>query len=180
MCVFEKNWEKIVSWCVQPSQLQRITSGLKTNSTLSSSYSFHKSSYHKSCFWAYLYSLALNTATCIQQGDLYYSAGLHGNRVSATANTGEIGRGFAKNAGEWTGRVEISKEEWSGQKIERLIILAAVEIFKTIFYNLLQALKRWPSTALGSLQRVTFISASAVPYAVVRRMSGRLLEPTTT
>ena len=28
----------------------------------------------------------------------------------ATANTGEIGRGFGKNAGEWTRSVEISKE----------------------------------------------------------------------
>ena len=26
------------------------------------------------------------------------------------ANTGKIGRGFGKNADEWTGRVEISKE----------------------------------------------------------------------
>ena len=34
----------------------------------------------------------------------------------ATANTGEIRRGFGKNAGEWTGRVEISKEEISGSK----------------------------------------------------------------
>ena len=32
----------------------------------------------------------------------------------AIANTGEIGRGFGKNAGEWTGRVEISKEEIAG------------------------------------------------------------------
>ena len=31
--------------------------------------------------------------------------------MSASANTGEIRRGFAKNADEWTGRVEISKEE---------------------------------------------------------------------
>ena len=29
----------------------------------------------------------------------------------ATANTGEIGIGFGKNADEWTGRVEISEEE---------------------------------------------------------------------
>ena len=29
----------------------------------------------------------------------------------ATANTGKIERGLGKNAGEWTGRVEISKEE---------------------------------------------------------------------
>ena len=34
----------------------------------------------------------------------------------AAANTGKIGRGFGKNAGEWTGRVEISKEEIPGSK----------------------------------------------------------------
>ena len=34
----------------------------------------------------------------------------------ATANTGEIGRGFGKNAGEWTRRVEICKEEIPGSK----------------------------------------------------------------
>ena len=59
---------------------------------------------------------ALNTATCIRQGDLFYSAGLHRNQVLATANTGKIGRGFGKNAGEWTGRVEISNEEIPGSK----------------------------------------------------------------
>ena len=33
------------------------------------------------------------------------------------ANTGKTtGRGFGKNAGEWTGRVEISKEELPGSK----------------------------------------------------------------
>ena len=42
------------------------------------------------------------------QGDLFYSAGLHRNHVLATANTGEFRRGFEKNAGEWTGSVEIS------------------------------------------------------------------------
>ena len=59
---------------------------------------------------------AFNTGTCIQEGDLFYSAGLHRNHVLATANTGEIGRGLGKNAGEWTGRVEISKEEIPGSK----------------------------------------------------------------
>ena len=49
--------------------------------------------------------------TCIQQGDLLYSVGLHRNHVLATANTGEIRRGFAKNAADWTRRVEISKED---------------------------------------------------------------------
>ena len=47
----------VVSWCFESSQPRRITSGLNTNFTLSAGYSFHKSSYHKSCFFlAYLYS----------------------------------------------------------------------------------------------------------------------------
>ena len=45
--------------------------------------------------------------TCIQQGDLFYPADLHRNHVLATANTGKIGIGFGKNAGEWTGRVRV-------------------------------------------------------------------------
>ena len=59
---------------------------------------------------------ALNTGTCIRQVDLFYSAGLHRNHVLAAANTGKLGRGSGKNAGEWTGRVEISKEEIPGSK----------------------------------------------------------------
>ena len=39
---------------------------------------------------------ALNKGTCIQQGDLFYSAGLHRNHVLAAANTGEIERGLEK------------------------------------------------------------------------------------
>ena len=49
---------------------------------------------------------ALNTGTCLRQGDLCYSAGLHRNHVLATTNTGKIRRGFGKNAGEWPGKVE--------------------------------------------------------------------------
>ena len=53
----------------------------------------------------------LKTGTSLLQGDLFYSAGLHRIHVLDTANTGKIRRGFGKNAGEWTGRVEISKKE---------------------------------------------------------------------
>ena len=67
-------------------------------------------------FWPVYIPRALNTGTCLRQGDLFYSVGLHRNLVLATANTGKIGRSFGKNAGEWTGRVEISKEEISGSK----------------------------------------------------------------
>ena len=59
---------------------------------------------------------ALETGTCLWQGDLFYSAGLHRNHVLATANTGKIRRSFGKNAGEWNGGVEISKEEIPGSK----------------------------------------------------------------
>ena len=38
---------QLVSWCFEPSQPQRITSGLNTNFTLSPSHSFLKLSYHK-------------------------------------------------------------------------------------------------------------------------------------
>ena len=39
---------------------------------------------------------ALNTGTYLRQSDLFYSASLHRNHVSATANTGEIGKGLGK------------------------------------------------------------------------------------
>ena len=68
-------------------------------------------------FFQLIYVLwALNTGTCIQQGDLFYAAGLHRNHVLATANAGKNWERFWKNAGEWTGRVEISKEEIPGSK----------------------------------------------------------------
>ena len=82
--------------------------------SLSPSYSFHKSLYHKSCcccFLAYLYSA----------GNRYSTREPASSRVTyfilrATANTEKIGRGLEKNTGKWTGRVEISKEEIPGSK----------------------------------------------------------------
>ena len=135
----------LVSWCFEPSQPQRITSGLNTNFTLSPSYSFHKSLYYKSSFFSLSLSQttpqilstiserktrktithvleptnipwALNKGTFIQQGDLFYSIGLHRNRCWPQPTQEKIGGGFRKNAGEWTGRVEISKDEISGSK----------------------------------------------------------------
>ena len=54
--------------------------------------------------------------TCLRQGGLFYSAGLPKNHVLITANTGKTGRSFGKNAGEWSGSVELSKEEIPGSK----------------------------------------------------------------
>ena len=104
----------LVSWCFEPSQPQRITSGLNTNFIPSSIYSFHKSSYQ---FFEPIYiPRALNTGTCLWQGDLFYSAGLHRKHVLATTNTGEIGRDFGKHTGKWTGRLETNKEEIPDRK----------------------------------------------------------------
>ena len=108
----------LVSWCFEPSQPQRITSGLNINFTYSiSKLSISQVIIPQVMFFEPVYiPRALNTGTCIRQGDLFYSAGLRRNHVLATANTGEIGRGLEKNAGEWTRRVEISKEEIPGSK----------------------------------------------------------------
>ena len=61
---------------------------------------------------------ALNTGTCIKQGNLFYSAGLHRNQYwpQLTQGKKKLGRGFGKNAIEWTGRIEISKAEIHGSK----------------------------------------------------------------
>ena len=59
---------------------------------------------------------ALNTGTCIQQGDLFLFCRPTQDPVLATANTGKDLESFGKNAVERTGRVEISKEEIPGSK----------------------------------------------------------------
>ena len=50
--------------------------------------------------------------TCIQ----HLFCGPTQEPVLATANTGKSRERFGKNAGEWTGRVEVSKEEIPGSK----------------------------------------------------------------
>ena len=59
---------------------------------------------------------ALSTGTCIRQGDLFYSVDLHRNHVLARATQEKSGEVLERNAGDWTGRVEISKEEIPGSK----------------------------------------------------------------
>ena len=62
-------------------------------------------------------SRAFNTGTCIQQGDIILFCGPTQVPVLATVNTGKTWERFGKNADEWTGRVEISKEEMPGSKL---------------------------------------------------------------
>ena len=97
---------------------------------------------------------ALNMGTCIWQGDLFYSAGLHRNHTLGTANIGKFGRGLGKNEDEWTGRVEISKEEIPGSKRS---------MYGHILTDLLQALKGECLSSVFSTDEA-LISASAAPH----------------
>ena len=54
--------------------------------------------------------------TCIQQVDLFYSEGLHRTGLSHSQHRKNSGEVLGKNGDEWTGRVEISKEETPGSK----------------------------------------------------------------
>ena len=102
----------LVSWCFEPSQLQRITSGLNTNFNLSPNYSFHMSSYHKLCFLSLFLFRGHSTREPASSRVTYFILPANtGTGVSHSQHRKKIGRGFGKNAGEWTGRVELNKEE---------------------------------------------------------------------
>ena len=107
---------KLVSWCFEPSQPQRITSGLNTNFTQSPSYSFHKSSYHKSCFCTlfifHWHSAQEPASRRVTYFILRAYTGLP--CVSQSQHRRNWERIWKENAGKWTGRVEVSKEEIPG------------------------------------------------------------------
>ena len=50
------------------------------------------------------------------QGDLFHSVGPHRNQCSPQPTQEKLMRFWKKKGGEWTGRVEISKEEIPGSK----------------------------------------------------------------
>ena len=101
-------YRDLVSWCFEPSQPQRITSGLNTNFILPPSYSFHKPWYQKSWVFSLFIFRGHSTREPAFSRVTYFILRLHREE--------KIGRGFGKNAGEWTGRVETSKGEIPGSK----------------------------------------------------------------
>ena len=67
------------------------------------------------CFGVYLYFVGTQHGNLHPAGRPILFCGPTQEPMLTTANTRKtIGRGFRKNAGEWTGRVEISKEEIPG------------------------------------------------------------------
>ena len=94
----------------------RITSGLKTNFTLSPSYSFQSHSTTIHVFWAYLYSAGTQHGNLHPAGwPILFCGPTQKPCVSRSQHRKNRER-FWKNAGEWTGRVEISEEEIPGSK----------------------------------------------------------------
>ena len=88
---------QLVSWCFEPSQPQRIVSGLNTNFTLSPSDTFHVIIPQVMFFFYPIYILrALNMGICIQQGDLFYSVDLHMNWCQPQPTQDKIGKGLGK------------------------------------------------------------------------------------
>ena len=102
----------LVSRCFEPNQLQRITSGLNTNFTLPPNYSFHKSSHHKSCLFSlFIFHGQTTWEPASSRETNFILQAYTGTGVSHGQHRKKSGRGFGINAGEWTGRVERSKEE---------------------------------------------------------------------
>ena len=107
----------LVSWCFEPSQPQRITSGLNTLFALSPSYSFHESFYHKSCIWAYLYSTGTLHRNLHLTGWPVSLCGSTQEPALAIANTGKTRERFWKKC-RWMDRKGRNKQkgEISGSK----------------------------------------------------------------
>ena len=113
-------YDLLVSRCFEPSQPHRITSGLNTNFTLSPSYSFHNSSYNKSCFvvvfWAYLYPSGIQHGNLHQTGWPILFCGPTQEPCASQNQHMKNRERFWKKCRWMDGSVEISKEEIPGSK----------------------------------------------------------------
>ena len=93
---------------------------------------------------------ALNTGTCLWQGDQFLSCGPTQEPCVSHSQHSINRERFCKNAGEWTGRIEINEEEISDSK------------HVWLYTDLLQALKGERISSVFSPDE-TLISASAAP-----------------
>ena len=85
--------------------------------SISKSYSFHKSSYHKSFFFSLFIFRGHSTRELASGRVTYFSLWAYtGTSVSHCQHRKKSGEVLEKNAGEWTGRVGINKEEIPGSK----------------------------------------------------------------
>ena len=120
-----------------------ITSGQYTNFNISPCYSFHKSLYHKTHVLEPIYvPWTLNTENLHPAGWPILFCRPTQEPVLATGNTGKNQERFRKKAGDWTKRVEISKEESPAVSVARMAIHWPTPGFKGKTFKLC-VLTRW-------------------------------------
>ena len=96
----------LVFWA-QSTTKDYIRAEHKLHSISKSFISVHKSSYHKSCFLSLFVFRGHSTREPASSRMIYFILRAYtGTGVSHSQHREKIGRGFGKNAGEWTGRVE--------------------------------------------------------------------------
>ena len=99
----------------------------------------------------------------------------------ATANTGKIGRGFGKNGGEWTGRLEISKEEIPGSKHSMYSYIDGLAGEEEELANLVERLNK-ASTAYGmeiSAEKTKLMTYNTSGINTEIKVNGQKLETVT-
>ena len=111
LCILTR-WD--FNFCVRSSPLREITSGLNTNSTLSPSYSF--TSHHSTCFLSlFIFRGHSTREPAFSRVTGFNLRAYTGTGVSHSKHRKNWER-FWENAGEWTGRIEIRKEEIPGSE----------------------------------------------------------------
>ena len=110
-CIQLMAWiqQKLVSWSFEPSQQQRITSGLNTNFILSQSYSPHRYWDRESCFFSLFLFRRHSTQEPASSRVTYFI-------LWAYTGTKKLGEFWKKCRYPSTRRVELNKDEIPGSK----------------------------------------------------------------
>ena len=97
-----------------------------------------------------------------EEGDLFYSTGLHRNRRYPQLTQDKLERGFGEKKSEWTRTVEISTEEIPGSRKHGALRPQAAGVALCLYTDLLPTLKGDPFSCVFSIDGA-LISASAAP-----------------
>ena len=101
---------------LSPVSRKGLHQGWTQNSLYHQVIHFKSHSTTSPAFWAYSYSAGTRHGNLYPTGGPTLFCGPTLEFLVATADTGKNRKSFWKNAGEWTGRLEISKEEILGSK----------------------------------------------------------------
>ena len=155
------------------SEVEWAEHKLQSNFNQSPSHSFHKSLFLKPQLKTITHVLEpiyisrpLSTGTCIQQGDLFYSAGLHRNRCQPQLAQEKLWRGFG-NSSEQTGRVGISKVPLGETESEQRTL---IYMKSKLYLNLLFCFCFWNEQFIVSREIQFSALLSAVKILALRKL----------